>query len=252
VSAFFNSDNLHFRYEPFPIGQMVPMVDAAQYQQMLEHWPKQELFVYLPRLGNKYSLSGKCNGRQFRHVIRRTPIWSRFDKWVTSPDFIAEIMGTLQNNHIDLGYREGVSRTRQTLKNLMATLRGRPSHRGARFSASWEFQMMPADGGHILPHTDTPSKIVTITLAVVQAEQWSPAIGGGIDINRPKDVRKSYNQLNRQAAFEDMDVLDTFEFLPNSGVIFVKTFNSWHSVRPMRGSTPELMRRNLIINIKAI
>jgi len=49
-----------------------------------------------------------------------------------------------------------------------------------------------------------------------------------------------------------MEVLDTFEFLPNSGVIFIKTFNSWHSVRPMQSTDPELMRRNLIINIKSI
>ena len=77
-------------------------------------------------------------------------------------------------------------------------------------------------------------------------------MGGGIDINRPKDPRVAYNQLNRQAGCEDMEVLDTFEFLPNSGVIFIKTFNSWHSVRPMQSTDPELMRRNLIINIKSI
>lgn len=251
MSTFFNAENLKLRYEPFPIGQMMPMVDPAVYAEMVANWPKKGLFEFMPRLGNKYALSRNCNPARFAEVIRETPIWSRFDAWIRSPAFIAEVMQTLQAHHIDLGYREGVSIARQTWKNVLATLRGRSSHRGARFTGSWEFQMMPAMGGHILPHTDTPSKVVTMTLAIVGEKEWAPSIGGGIDVNRPKDPRLSYNQLNRQASFEEMDVLDTLEFRPNSGVIFIKTFNSWHSVQPMNSSDPELMRRNIIINIKS-
>jgi hypothetical protein len=33
--------------------------------------------------------------------------------------------------------------------------------------------------------------------------------------------------------------------------MFVKTFNSWHSVRPMTGAGSEAMRRTLTINIEA-
>jgi len=251
MSTFFNPDNLAVRYDPFPIGQMVPMVEAGAYEEMVANWPEKGLFKFMPRLGNKYALSRTCNPAQFASFVRATPIWSRFDAWIRSPDFVAEVMQTLQARHIDLGYREGVSKAKQTLKNVMATLRGRHSHRGARFTGSWEFQMMPASGGHILPHTDTPSKVVTMTLAIVRASEWGPSIGGGIDVNRPRDLRFSFNQLNRQARFEDMEVLDTFEFMPNSGVIFIKTFNSWHSVRPMNSTDPELMRRNVIINIKS-
>lgn len=252
MSTFFHGDNLHMRYEPFPIGQVRPVVNAVEYSEMVANWPTKELFEYMPRLGNKYSLSDKCNPANFAAVVRTTPIWARFDAWIRSPAFVAEVMRTLSARHIDLGYREGVSKTRQTLKNILGMVRGRSSHRGARFAGNWEFQMMPAAGGHILPHTDTPSKIVTMTLAIIGENEWNPAIGGGTDINRPRDLRHAYNQLNRQAGFEDMEVLDTFEFLPNSGVIFIKTFNSWHSVRPMQSTDPELMRRNIIINIKSV
>jgi hypothetical protein len=48
-----------------------------------------------------------------------------------------------------------------------------------------------------------------------------------------------------------MEVLDTFEFTPNQVVVFVKTFNSWHSVRPMTGAGSPLMRKTLTINIEA-
>lgn len=46
-----------------------------------------------------------------------------------------------------------------------------------------------------------------------------------------------------------MDVIDTFEFTPNQAVMFVKTFNSWHSVRPMTGTDPSVLRKTLTINI---
>jgi hypothetical protein len=111
--------------------------------------------------------------------------------------------------------------------------------------------MLPAAGGSVIPHTDSPGKIVTLVVSMVGDDEWDPAFGGGTDVNRPKDVRLAYNELNRQAGFEDMEVLDTFEFTPNQGVIFVKTFNSWHSVRPMTGNGSGAMRKTLTINIEA-
>lgn len=251
MSEFFKAENLRFRYDPFPIGHMVPMVEPSTYAQMTEQWPDKHRFEYLPRLGDKYTLSESCHGREYHQFVRSSPLWSRFDAWIRSPAFVTETMHALQEHHIDLGHREGVTKLRQTIKNLRALARGRSSHRGARLTGSWEFQMMPSVGGHILPHTDSPGKIVTMTLAIISPNEWDAAWGGGLDVNRPRDIRHAYNQLNEQAAFDDMEIVDTLEFTPNSGVVFIKTFNSWHSVRPMRGKDPNAMRRNIIINIKA-
>ena len=68
---------------------------------------------------------------------------------------------------------------------------------------------------------------------------------------RPKDITRSFNHLNKQANFEDMDVIQTFEFLPNQCLMFVKTFNSWHSVTPMSGVGSGAMRKTLTINIES-
>jgi hypothetical protein len=57
--------------------------------------------------------------------------------------------------------------------------------------------------------------------------------------------------MNAKAEFGEMEVIDTFDFTPNQAVIFVKTFNSWHSVRPMQGNGSGAMRRTLTINIEA-
>ena len=62
-----------------------------------------------------------------------------------------------------------------------------------------------------------------------------PGLGGGTDVNWPKDETRSFNQMNRVASFDEMDVLHTYPFTPNQCVVFVKTFNSWHSVAPMHG-----------------
>ncbi|MFO1072602.1 MAG: hypothetical protein U1E17_07945 [Geminicoccaceae bacterium] len=37
-----------------------------------------------------------------------------------------------------------------------------------------------------------------------------------------------------------MEPLETYAFEPNQCVLFVKTFNSWHCVRPMTGQASAL------------
>ena len=111
--------------------------------------------------------------------------------------------------------------------------------------------MISANGGYLLPHTDAPSKIVTMTLSMTREGDWCRTYGGGLDVNRPKRDALVYNQLNVQADFADMDVIDTIEFRPNTGVVFIKTFNSWHSVSPIQGLDDGTMRANVIINVVA-
>jgi hypothetical protein len=118
-------------------------------------------------------------------------------------------------------------------------------------SARFEFSMLPADGGSVIPHTDAPGKLITLVVSMVKEGEWNPAFGGGTEVNRPKDTRLAYNELNRQAEFDQVEALDCYEFTPNQVVVFVKTFNSWHCVRPMTGHGSPAMRKTLTINIEA-
>ena len=230
---FFLYDHLRFRYEPFPIGIAKPLMDEAVYQELLKSYPPQGIFAYLPKVGHKYSLSEKYNGREYQDFIRSSPAWRELHGWIKSDGFIFGVMSALKTRYI---------------KNIA---RGRLRPGAARLSTRFEFSMLPADGGHIVPHTDLPSKVVTLIVSMVGEGEWDPSFGGGTDVNQPKDVRHSFNQLNRQAPFEDMEVLGTYEFTPNQAVVFVKTFNSWHSVRPMTGHGSSAMRKTLTINIEA-
>jgi len=183
-------------------------------------------------------------------VIGSTPIWRELHRWIKSDDFLRGVMEALRARHIDLGYKKLPTTARRLAKLARNLTRGRLDAGQPPLSARFEFSMLPAEGGHVIPHTDSPGKIVTLVVSMVGEGEWDPAFGGGTDVNRPKDARLCYNELNRQAAFDDVEVLDTYEFTPNQAVVFVKTFNSWHSVRPMTGNGSAAMRKTLTINIE--
>jgi hypothetical protein len=245
----FSYDHLQFRYEPFPIGIAKPAIADDLYRELVDSYPPQELFAYLPKVGHKYSLSEKYNGEAYARFIKSNAPWRELHAWIKSDDFIPAVMAALREQHIDLGQKP-LSGTKRALKMVRNLARGRGRPLPPRLSTRFEFSMLPADGGYIMPHTDSPSKIVTLIVSMTRAGEWSPQFGGGTDVNRPKDVRLMFNRINNQAGFEDMEVLDTFDFTPNQVVLFVKTFNSWHSVRPMTGTGSPLMRKTLTINIE--
>ena len=66
---------------------------------------------------------------------------------------------------------------------------------------------------------------------------------------RPKDIRKNYNVYNSYFNFDECETLRTVEYLPNQGILFLKTFNSLHCVAPIRNEGGDVYRKTLTINI---
>lgn len=252
---FFNYQNLKFRYEPFPIGRALGFLDDGTYGEMVDNFPSVDIFESFQAMGKKgekYTLSQKENPKVYESFVRSSPIWREFHGWIKSDDFVYGLLDALRERHIDLGYRKASSIRRLT-KNAKSRMRGKGSSgRHAPLRARFEFSALPADGGCLPPHTDAPTKIATVIVSMLKDGEWNPAFGGGTDVNRPKEERLSFNQVNHVAGFDEMEVIDTFEFTPNQGVIFVKTFNSWHSVRPMTGHGSDALRRTLTVNIERL
>ncbi|HMR30595.1 MAG TPA: hypothetical protein PKA13_03885 [Geminicoccaceae bacterium] len=243
-------DHLQLRYEPFPIGLAKPVLEPADYDALVAEYPPLELFQYMPKVGKKYSLSEKNNPDKYKAWLADHPKWKAFHDRVKSREFITGVLAALKERGVDLGLKPNVGvgkRLRKLAKNLT---RGELSAGDPGLTARFEFSMLPADGGSVIPHTDSPGKVITLVVSMMKEGEWDPAFGGGTDVNRPKDPRLYYNELNRQAGFDEMETLETFPFEPNQAVIFVKTFNSWHSVRPMRGDGSQAMRKTLTINIE--
>lgn len=249
----FHFDHAHFRYEPYPICAIPEVLDPGTYKALVESYPPIELFTTLPEVGNKYVLSEKYNGRAYRRFIASTPVWKELHDWIKSEAFIDAVDELLKRSGVDVGlkaYRASFPvRWKKLLRDLFVHRRLPRVH--PQLYTRFEFSMLPSDGGCVIPHTDSPGKLITLVVSMVGEGEWDPSLGGGTDVNRPKDMRRSYNELNRNVAFEDVEVLHTFEFLPNQCVLFIKTFNSLHSVRPMAVPGPRRMRRTLTINIEA-
>jgi hypothetical protein len=237
-------------YDPYPVGVITPVFDQSFYQELLRLFPPLELFKFLPRFGNKYSLSDKNHPQKYEAYIASKPVWRELYKYVKSDDFIFSLIDLLRDSKVDLGIR----RETQTLNSRWMTIlkhvkRGQLPISRAPIYSRFEFSALPASGGYVVPHTDSPGKFITLVITMTDGQDWNENWGGGTDILKPKDPSDTYNYFNRQLDYQQCDVLRTVNFLPNQAMLFVKTFNSLHGVQPMSGPEGSL-RRTLTINIE--
>jgi hypothetical protein len=247
----FSFEQVDFLYEPYPIGLIKPVMEQDFYDTLVDSFPPLELFEYKPEFGSKYILSEKYNGRQYHDFVAKNPAWRDFRGWIKSRAFVESVDAFLREHDIDVGMKrrwpKGYRKLRQVVHDIG---HGQTPRLGHQLRTRFEFSALPADGGCILPHTDNPAKIVIMVVPMVKEGEWDPSYGGGTEVDRPLSHRYAYNWLNRQIPFEEVETLNTFEFGPNQCVIFVRTFNSLHCVRPMTGKGSKVIRRSLTINIE--
>lgn len=222
-----NFDNLKLRYEPYPIGLAKTVFPPNMYDLLVEEFPPKELFKSTGYgLAVKLSLSEKHNATSYIDFIQKHRLWAEIYSYVKSVKFVDDIVTALKANNIDIG------------------LKGKVSTR-------FEFSAISANGGLLAPHTDMPSKIITVILSMCKEGEWAREWGGGTDVVRPIDQTQNFNWVNRYLKFEEVEKLDSYAYAPNQAVVFVKTFNSWHSVGPLTGPEGHL-RKTLTLNIEKI
>lgn len=165
------------------------------------------------------------NQEQYHAFLQQTPLWQAFYQSVKAPSFVQAVKQALEAHGLDvLKYQK---------------------HLKTRF----EFSILPADGGHIRPHTDIASKLVTLVVSMLPAaEDWDQRFGGGTDVLEPKAGQPDLTDY--QADWSCFNTVHTYPYLPNQCVVFVKTENSWHAVQPMTGQGSQGLRKTLTINIE--
>ncbi len=254
---YFNFENAKFSYEPFPVGIISPVVEAHTYDQLVETFPDVSICKLMPYLGEKkslkYSLAEKNNGEQYFDFLASTPIWKGFYDWVKSPDFLFRALEFLAANNIELGYYNpsGLAKPKRLIERVRdAWLINKYGHT-LPLSARFEFSILPADGGQLQPHTDSPGKIATFVISMVRPGEWNASWGGATDMLRPKRSDLNFNWVNRYMEYDEVETIASYPFLPNQALVFIKTFNSWHCVRPMVGHDTGAWRRTLTINIES-
>jgi hypothetical protein len=235
--------NVEFSYEPYPIGVSSNVLEPSLYDRLVASFPPKALFEFKPALGNKYSLSEVNNTKQYHDFVQSSPNWREFHAYIKDRSFTKGVLDMLRQHYIDLSPAGPLRPGRLPIRVLERLLR-------TRLSARFEFSMLPANGGFIKPHTDAPQKIVTLVISMLCEDEWRAGYGGGTDVMKPRDIRRNYNQVNHYLEFDEVETLRTYPYLPNQCVVFVKTFNSLHAVRPMTGSESDLMRKTLTVNIE--
>ena len=57
----------------------------------------------------------------------------------------------------------------------------------------------------MLPHTGAPQKLVTLTISMVKNGAWKKSLGGGTNVLRLKDPRKSFNFFNNFLTYDEVE-----------------------------------------------
>lgn len=234
-----------FDYEPYPIGLISDVFDQKLYRTLADTYPDKSIFKYMPKLGNKYSLSETNNSSAYKSFLKSSPEWRAFYDYIKSKEFIRSTFDMLEANYINLALRKPKSGSSGKHPSILGRLLG-----WTELNSRFEFSMMGGEGGHIRPHTDVPRKLITIVFSMFNPGEWDSAWGGSTDVVWPKDKRKIYNEGNKYFEFDEVDTLKKMEFNPNQAVIFIKTWNSWHAVSPLHAPSNERLRKTLTVNIE--
>ena len=247
-----NFDQAEFFYDPYPIGRARRVLASDVYREMLATFPPIELFNHVKKVkDDKYYFNEVKTRDRYQTFIAKTPIWREFHRWLKSAEFPPFIFAMLARHNVSLGIPDKAPSAYRQLRQIASDIKHRRYPRFWRKPyVRFEFSALPADGGFIQPHTDAPDKIVTLVVSMVDDGEWETAWGGGLEVDRAKDVTRSFNHVNHHLMFEDVEPVRTFDFVPNQCVIFVKTFNSLHCVRPMTRKGSPLLRKTLTINIE--
>ena len=247
----FSFERAEFLYEPYPIGLIKPIMEQDLYDALVDTFPPIELFKYKPKFGTKYTLSEKFSPDNYHKFVTTSQPWRDLHVWIKSEAFFRAVDGMLRAHYIDLGLRKAHFVSSSVWPWRLSEFAKGHWPRGHRLLRSrFEFSMLPADGGCVTPHTDTPRKVITLVVPMVKEGEWDPSYGGGTEVNRAASHRHAFNQLNEQVPFEEVETLNTFEFGPNQCVIFARSFNSLHCVRPITAKGSKAMRRSITINIE--
>jgi len=222
----FNWNNVTVRHEPFPVFYIRELLPATLYRQLAETFPLLSLFSFRKTLGNKYLLT-EAEGDCFFDFISSHAPWQKFYNAIKSIDFRTQVLSFVR------------SQRNETLNQQL----------DPDLISRFEFSVLPTDGGSQRPHTDSPRKVVSIVLSLMREDEWHEEWGGGTSICRPLDQKLYSNYSNQYLNFSEVEVIDTFPFAPNAGVMFVKTDVSWHCVTPINLADKAALRKTVAISL---
>jgi len=168
-----NYNLAQMRYEPYPLVVLRPALDAAIYSELARNYPSTDLFGKVPNYDYKLSLSEKFNSGKYAAFIAGNEPWNRFHSLLKSDDFLKQTVEFLKQSNIDLGLDGAFEPTgRRIGRATSALLHGKLPNIAPKLRTRFEFSVLKAVGGEVAPHTDTPKKVITLVLSMIQDGEW--------------------------------------------------------------------------------
>jgi hypothetical protein len=243
-----NTNLANLSYLPFPHAVIEQFFDPELFLRLRASFPDYESAQVKNHLGAKSSLSPLNNPDNYYKYLKQNKEWKWFYDEIKKGAFIHAVVNQLKSQNIDLrcGHHIKGLGFRSDIVNVLK--QAKQGNLPKWISSRFEFSMMPADGGCILPHTDHPNKILTMVVGFNEDNELDDIEGAECKLCEAVDPSKSYNNVNNYMRFDEINVLKKVPITPNRALLFIKTHNSLHCVGPMKGPTGAL-RKTITINL---
>ena len=232
-----NLSNHSFDYDPYPTAHFNKIFSDHFYKSLCEEYPDiSELKIvedkkYNINKFNKFYLTN--DHIDFNNLLKKKKNFFNLYKFLYSKEFFLKISEILLENNIDL---------KLNFENKKFIFKKK------NYNLFFEFSSIPCNGGFILPHTDSPKKIITFVVPIIkdsekEIENFKKVGTSILSVTNPKN---SYNFYNRTMKLEETIEKKYINFSQNKMLMFIKTHNSLHSVGPVQPLNNDIKFRNSI------
>jgi len=239
-----NLSDYNFKYEPYPYVILKNIFNYEFYKKIITEFPDNKEF-HKSDYGKSKAI-GKFNKFQldnflspnFKQVINKKENLKKLYSFINSENFINIINNFLKDNYIDL--------TIKIQKNFIKKILTKK-----QYKIYFELSSIPCNNGFIAAHTDSPQKIITCIIPIVDEDsEISKLENVGTTILTTDNIKYKYNFQNITVPLDQTKKIHYVDFLPNQMMLFVKTHNSLHSVGPIIAKEKkDLFRKSINISI---
>ncbi len=250
-----NLNNINFEFDPYPHGVAKDIIDETIYNELVKEFPtvdtlKRSYDKSKKNKFNKFSLSSNLEKKEFFTLINERKTLKKFVEYLLSYEFKKYLIEILNKNKINFGIQVQKPDFKYKLKNFiynfLPNFLVKPLQ---EFVIHVELSSIPVKNGMIKPHTDSQHKFASIVIPIV-GKDWIDNCNGGTNLLKPKNKNQTFNFINNTMNFDEVELVKSIPFDRNQFLIFLKTFNSLHSVGPMTGQDESKYRNSLTLTLE--
>lgn len=250
-----NFNNSKFFSKPFVHCVFEEIFLEKDYNSLVENFPSLDQMekMYDPKGENKFNkfqLSSRNHSKKFNKVMMKNKFYKKVTDYLLSDFFLENLVNNLKKQNIEFGvtFRKNSYKRKffDVIKNFLPGFILKPKE---VLNVVVEFSAIPSNQGYLKPHSDGPAKLASIVIPI-RDEKWKDEYNGGTNLLEPRDEKRVFNVKNNTLEFEETKIIKVIDFKKNQMLIFPKTFNSLHSVGPLKGLDKNYYRKSLTLNLE--